>query len=144
MLLIFFSLLSLCFHAHWFVSPWGTCFTWLNPLRVAFQFNQEPSWLPIYRHLAFPRFVLFRQITHKSKTPSWLKDSDIIHEILEQATPFFPLFHPWSSNVKNTSYHRPSTTPWAGEFFDRIAFFAVYPQQYVTQLGWTNEIMLIM
>ena len=141
MLLIFFSLLSLCFPAQWFVSPWGTCFTWLYPRRVAFHFNQEPSWLPIFRHLAFPWFVSFRQITHESKIPSWLKDSDIIHKILEQATPFFPLFHPWNSNVKNTSHHTPSTTPWAGEFFDRIAFFAVYPQQSVTQLGWTTVLI---
>ena len=28
---------------------------------------------------------------------------------------------------KNRSHHRPSTASWAGEFFDRIAFFAVYP-----------------
>ena len=60
-----------------------TSFTWSNLRWVSFQFNQEPSWLPIYRHLAFPRFVSFRQITHESKTPSWLKDLDIIHKILE-------------------------------------------------------------
>ena len=36
---------------------------------------------------------------------------------------------------ENTSHHGPSTIPWAGEFFDRIAFFAVYPQRSVTQLG---------
>ena len=66
-----------------------TCFTWSNPRRVSFQFNQEPSWLPIYRHLTFSRFVSLCQITHEFKTPSWLKDSDIIHKILEYATPFF-------------------------------------------------------
>ena len=60
-----------------------TCLTWSNPRRVSFQFNQEPSWLPIYRHLAFPWFVSFRKITYESKTSSWLKDSDIIHKILE-------------------------------------------------------------
>ena len=60
-----------------------TSFTWSNPRRVSFQFNQKSSWLPIYKHLAFPRFVSFRQITHESKTPSWLKDSDIIQKILE-------------------------------------------------------------
>ena len=49
----------------------------------SFPFNQEPSWLPIYRHLTFPRSVSLFQITHESKTPSWLKDSDIIHKILE-------------------------------------------------------------
>ena len=34
--LFFFSLLSFCYLAYWFVSPWGTCFTWLHPHRVAF------------------------------------------------------------------------------------------------------------
>ena len=61
---------------------------------------QEPSWLPRYRHLVFPWFVSFRQTTHECKTPSWLKDSGIIHKRLEQATPSFPLFHPWNSNLK--------------------------------------------
>ena len=118
--LFFFSILSLCFHAHWFVSPWGRFFTWLPPRRVAFQFNQEPSWLPIYRHLAFPRFVSFRQITHKSKTPSWLKDwhhpqcIGAGHSFLS----FIPSFDLQSENI---SHHRPSTIPWVGEFFDRIA-----------------------
>ena len=64
-----------------------------KPLRNMLQFNQEPSWLPRYRHLAFSIFVSLLQITHESKISSWLKDSDIIHKILEQATPFFPLFH---------------------------------------------------
>ena len=60
-------------------------FSWCRgPLhRGSFQFNQEPSWLPIYRHLAFPRFVSLCQITHESKTSSWLKDIDIIHKIFE-------------------------------------------------------------
>ena len=44
-----------------------TCFTWSNPRRVSFHFNQEPSRLPIYRHLAFPWFVSFRKITYESK-----------------------------------------------------------------------------
>ena len=71
----FFSLLSFCYRAYWSVNPWGTCFTWLYPRRVAFQFNQEPSWLPRYRHLAFSKFVSLRQITHESKTSLRLKDS---------------------------------------------------------------------
>ena len=87
----FFSLSSFCYHAYWFVNPWWTCSTWSHRRRVAFQFNQEPSWLPRYRHLTLSRFVSLCQITHESKTSSWLKDSDIIHKILEQATPFFPL-----------------------------------------------------
>ena len=64
-------------------APEETCFTWSNPRRVSFQFNQEPSWLPMYMHLAFPRFISLCQITYESKTPSWLKDIDIIHKILE-------------------------------------------------------------
>ena len=89
----FFPLLSFCYRAYWSANPWGTYFTWSHPLRVAFLFNQEPSWLLRYRHLAFSRFISFRQTTHASKTSSGLKDSDIIHRILEQAMPFFPLFH---------------------------------------------------
>ena len=48
-------------------APEETCFTWSNLHRVSSQFNQEPSWLPIYRHLAFPRSVSLYQITHESK-----------------------------------------------------------------------------
>ena len=95
----FFSLLSFCYHAYWSVNPWGTYFTWSHPPRVAFQFNQEPSWLPRYRHLAFSRFISICQITHESKTSSGLKDSDIVHKILEQATPFFPLFHQFGTPI---------------------------------------------
>ena len=38
--------------------------------------------------------------------------------------------------TKNRSHHWPSTASWAGEFFDRIAFFAVYPQQ--SETNWMN------
>ena len=38
---------------------------------------------------------------------------------------------------KNRSYHRPSTASWAGEFFDRIAFFAVYPTT-ICNTTWMN------
>ena len=77
-----------------------TCSTWSNPRRVSFQFNQEPSWLPIYRHLAFPRFVSLCQIAHESKTSSWLKDIDIIHKIFGVGHAFFLLFHPRNSKLK--------------------------------------------
>ena len=55
----FFSLLSFCYRAYRSVNPRVTCFTWSHPRLVAFQFNQEPSSLLRYRHLAFSRFVSF-------------------------------------------------------------------------------------
>ena len=36
--------------------------------------------------------------------------------------------------TKNRSHHWLSTASWAGEFFDRIAFFAVYPTTIFNQL----------
>ena len=116
-----------------------TCFTWSNPRRVSFQFNQEPSWLPIYRHLTFPRFVSLCQITHESKTPSWLKDPDIIHKILEKATPFFLLFHPRNSKLKKIEasigpqqLHGPANSS--------IKLFSLpsNQQQSVNPLGWMS------
>ena len=41
---------------------------------------------------------------------------------------FFLLFHPRNSKLKNR------TASWAGEFLDRIAFFAVYPSTIRNQL----------
>ena len=38
---------------------------------------------------------------------------------------------------KNRSLHRPSTASWAGEFFDRIAFFVVYPTT-ICNITWVN------
>ena len=112
----FFFFVRILFPCHWFASPWGTCLTWSNPRRVSFQFNQESSWLPIYRHLDFPRSVSLCQITHESKTPSWLKDIDIIHKMFGEGNAFFLLFHSRNSKLKNTK------ASWAGEFSDRIAF----------------------
>ena len=109
-------------------APEETCFTWSNPCRVSFQFNQEPSWLPIYRHLAFPRFVSLCQITHESKTSSWLKDIRHHPQNFGVGHAFFLLFHSRNSKLKNR------TASWAGEFFDRIAFFAVYPSTIWNQL----------
>ena len=74
LLIFFFSLLSFCYRAYWSVNSWGACFTWSHPRPAAFQFNQEPSWLLRYRHIAFSRFVSLRWITHESKTSSGLKD----------------------------------------------------------------------
>ena len=116
----FFSLLSFCYRAYWSVSPWGTCFTWSHPHRVAFQFNQEPSWLPRYRHLAFSIFVSLRQITHESKTSSGLKDSDIIHKTLEQATPFFLLFHQLGTPIWKYRPPQAFNKSMDGEFLYRI------------------------
>ena len=130
----FFSLLSFCYRAYWSVNPWGTCFTWSHPRRVAFQFNQEPSWLPRYRHPAFSRFVSLRQITHESKTSSGLKDSDIIHKILEQATPFFPLFHQLGTPIWK---FWPSTNPWGGEFLYRITSYRLLPKT-IWNTTWMN------
>ena len=39
--------------------------------------------------------------------------------------------------TKNRSHHWPSTASWAGEFFDRIAFFAVYPTT-TCNIAWMN------
>ena len=44
--------------------------------------------IAIYRHLAFPGSVSLCQITHESKTPPGLKDSDIIHKIFFLSTSF--------------------------------------------------------
>ena len=92
-MLLIFSLLIFYCRAYWSVNSCETSFTWSHPRWVAFQFNQEPSWLLRYRHLAFSTFVSLRWITHEPKTSSGLKDPDITHRILEQAMPFFPLFH---------------------------------------------------
>ena len=37
--------------------------------------------------------------------------------------------------TKNRSHHWPSTASWAGEFFDRIAFFAVYQTTIFNQFS---------
>ena len=131
----FFSLLSFCYHAHWSVNPWGTCFTWSHPHRVAFQFNQEPSWLLRYRYLAFSRFISLRQTTHESKT-SGLKDSDIIHKILEQATPFFLYSINLELQSENTGHHKPSTNPWDGEFLYRITSYRT--SKTICNTTWMN------
>ena len=47
---------------------------------------------------------------------------------------FLLLFHPRNSNLKKKKPNRPSRASWAGEFFDRIAFFAVYPTTIFNQL----------
>ena len=98
-MLLIFSLLIFCYRACWSVNPWGTCFIWSHSRLVTFQFNQEPSWLLRYRHLAFYKSVSLRRITHESKTSSGLNDPDIIHKILEHATPFFPLFHQFGTPI---------------------------------------------
>ena len=137
----FFSLLSFCYRAYWSVNPWGTCFTWSFPRQVAFQFNQETSWLLRYRHLAFSRFISLRQTTHESKISLGLKDSDIIHKILEQATPFFPLIpSTWNSNLKilaTTGLQQIYRT--VNSFIELL--LTVCPKQSVTQLGWISVLI---
>ena len=91
-------------------APEETCFTWSNPRRVSFQFNQEPSWLPIYRHLAFPRFVSLCQITYRHLAfPRFVSlCQNIIVTERHRHHPqnfgvghaFFLLFHPRNSKLK--------------------------------------------
>ena len=132
MLLIFFSLLSLCFHTHWFVSLWGTCFTWLHPLQVAFQFNQEPRLSQICfvspNHAQIQNTIVTERFRHHPQN-------------IGAGYAFLSFIPSLELQCEKPSHHRPSTTPWAGEFFDRIAFFAVYPQQSVTQLGWATVLI---
>ena len=137
----FFFSLSFCYHAYWSINLWGTCFTWLHPRRVAFQFNQEPSWLPRYRHLIFSRFISLRQTTHESKTSSGLKDSDIIHKILERATPFFFfILSTWNSNLKILA--TTSLQQIHGTVNSSIELLlTVWPKQSVTQLEWISVLI---
>ena len=94
----FFPLLNFCYRAYWSVNPWGTCFTWSHPRRVAFQFNLELSWLLRYRHLAI---------------------LDSFHFAKSRTNPFL-----YSINLElqseNAGHHKPSTNPWDGEFLYRI------------------------
>ena len=108
----------------------------ITPSPVAFQFNQEPSRLPRYRHLAFSRFISIRQTTHESKTSSGLKDSDIIHKILEHATPFFPLFHQLGTPIWNTGHYKPSKNPWDGEFLYIITSYRM--PKTIWNTTWRN------
>ena len=97
----FFSLLIFCYRAYWSVNPWGTCFTWSHPHRVAFQFNQEPLWLLKYRHLSFSRFVSLCQITHESKTSSGLKDPRHHPQYIGAGHAFLSFIpSTWNSNLK--------------------------------------------
>ena len=112
-------------------APEETSFTWSNPRRVSFQFNQEPAWLPKYRHLGFPRLVSLCQITHESKTSSWLKKPKHHPHNFGVGHAFFLLFHSRNSKLKNR------TAPWAGEFFDRIVFFLASTQQQ-SLTNWMN------
>ena len=136
MLLIFFSLLSFCYRAYWPVNPWGTCFTWSHPRRVAFQFNQEPSWLLRYRQLAFSRFVSLWQITHESKTSSALKDSDIIQKYWSKPRLSFLYSINLELQSENTDHHKPSTNPWNGEFLHRITSYRM--PQTICNTTWMN------
>ena len=106
----------------------------ITPSLGYFSINQEPSWLLRYRHLTFSRFVSLRRITHKSKTSSGLKDPDIIHKILEQATPFFPSFHQLQS--ENSGHHNPSTNPRDGEFLHRITSYRM--PKTIHNTTWMN------
>ena len=114
-----------------------TCFTWSNPCRVSFQFNQEPSWLPIYiGTLPFPDLFRFaKSHTNPKHHRDWKTQTSSPKFGVGHA--FFLLFHPRYSNLKNRSLHRPSTVSWAGEFFDRIAFFAVY-RTTICKYTWMN------
>ena len=82
-------------------KPWVTCFTWSRPRQVAFQFNQEPSWLLRYRHLTFSRFVSLRQIPHESKTSSGLKDPRRHPQHIGAGHAFLSFIPSiWNSNLK--------------------------------------------
>ena len=71
-----------------------------------------------------------------SKTSSGLKDSDIIHKILEQATPFFPLFINLELQSENTGHCNPSTNPWDGEFLYRITSYRM--PKTICNTTWMN------
>ena len=75
-------------------APEETCFTWSNPRQVSFQFNQEPSWLPIYRHLTFPRSVSLCQNTiGTERLRHYPQNFGVGHA-------FFLLFNPRNSKLK--------------------------------------------
>ena len=127
MLPIFFSL-SLCFHAHWFASPWGNVLP--DQTRAGFLFNLIRSPLG-YQYIGTSSFPDPFHFTKSHTNPKHHRD----WKTQTSSTKFWSrprLFSFIPFSELQTKKNR--TASWAGEFFDRIAFFAVYPSTIWNQL----------
>ena len=135
----YFPLLSFCYRTYWSVNPWGTRFTWLHPHWVAFQFNQEPSWLPRYRHLTFSRFV---SLNHAQIQIIMMTERLRHHPQNIGAGHTFLSFIPstWNSNLKilaTTGLQR--FHGMANSSLELL--LTVCPKQSVTQLRWISVLI---
>ena len=112
-----------------------TYFTWSNPRWVSFQFNQEPSWLPIYRHLAFPRFV-FVSPNH-TRIQNTIGTERLRHhpQNIGVGHAIFLLFHPWNSNLKIEQLHGPANSS------IKLLSLPSIQQQSANPLGWMTVLL---